>query len=783
MSFQQSDIEASLGVDQIRAWLKARCKTEAGQAWVDKAAFSDRFDLIQTLLEQTGEMIAVSSAGDIPNRHFYDLEPLLVKIKVDGTFMEGEEFLTVSNSIEALSEWLVFLKKSERYPRLSKMSQGIEVDDTVVSDIERSIDRNGEVKDGASAELATIRKRIGAAEKSARSVIARILKQSISSEFSNEESQVTLRDGRLVLPIRAEFKRSIPGLIHDESATGQTVFLEPAEALELNNEVRDLKNRERREVIRILISLADELRKQYDELISGSRFLAKLDFIHAKSSWAKDFDCLTPKVEKSQSTRLLNAFHPILWHGHQKDGKKIVPLQLALSKEQRMIVVSGPNAGGKSVALKTLGLLQYLVQCGFPVPVSEESVFGVFSEILLDIGDTQSIEDDLSTYSAHLTSMKQFLSRASKRTLILIDEFGKGTEPRFGGAIAEAILKGLNESKSYGVITTHYQNLKDLADASQGMVNGAMKFDVGRLEPLFELEIGKPGSSFAFEIATKIGLPKEVIKDAKELMGVGAVDFDQSLSKLEKEKQKYEKLAQRLERDQKQAVQVKKDYEELRVMVEEEKKRVIKEAKQEAKRIIDQANKQIEGTIREIKESNADKVKTQKAREKLKHQSDQLKVEQSIKSVVKISEGDQVKVEGQEGVGEVLKIKGKEVEVQFGLLKSFVKMNRLEKVGGPKKKEPTAKKGGYSQLESVLDFSHELSILGMRAEQALPALDGFIDKAIMIGVNEARVLHGKGHGILRDLVRNHLSDHPHIESVSDEHVDRGGSGISIVKFR
>ncbi len=783
ISQETLSLEEKLSIGQIRDWVAKECKSEAGAAWVYKAKFSSNFKSVQSWLEQTGEMIQIKSAGELPNQHFFDLSESLTKIKVDGTFLEGSEYIKVATSIRALNDWIDFLNGGST-PRLSELGRNISIDTKAADLVDTCIDEHGEVRDSASPELAAIRKRISQAERSARSVLNKILKKSIHDELSSDDSQVTLRDGRLVIPVRAENKRSISGLVHDESATGQTVYLEPTEALELNNEVRELKNRERREVIRILISLADKLRDQLPDLEKGSVLMEKLDFIHAKAVWGKSFNGLVPMLKNQTGSKIENGFHPILWKTHDQAGKSVVPLNLEFNPEQRIIVVSGPNAGGKSVVLKTVGLLQYLVQCGFPVPVAETSEFGIFEEILLDIGDTQSIEDDLSTYSAHLRAMKQFLARSSKKTLVLIDEFGKGTEPQFGGAIAESILKSLNESKCYGVITTHYQNLKDLADSSPGMVNGAMKFDIGKLEPLFKLEIGKPGSSFAFEIATKIGLPKGVIEHAKSTMSSGQVDFDQSLSKLEKEKQKYQKLADRVARDQKQAAQIKKDYEELREMVEEEKKRVLREAKQEAKRILSDANKDVEKTIRDIKESAADKRKTKQARQALEDQKSKLDVEKKTekRSAAIVKAGDQVKMDGHDGVGEIIKIKGKEAEVQFGQLKSFVKLDRLMKVSGPKKEKEQKSRSTYNRLGSMMNFSHELSIIGMRGEEALPALDSFIDKAIMLGVNEVRIVHGKGHGILRDLVRKQLSDHPHISEIKDEHVERGGSGISVVSF-
>jgi len=786
MSTPIANMEVQLGVVQVKEWIKLRCKSDEGKSWVDKISFSHNFDQIHRRLTQTAEMLRLITSGETPNRHFFDLRPFIVRIKVPGTFLEGEEYLSVAQSIRALNEWVTFLnRKKEDFPELSAMCSQVWLDATVANEIDRCIDEQGIVRDSASPELAAIRKRLGEVERSARSALQRILKKSISDDFSTAESQVTLRDGRLVIPVKAEYKRNISGLVHDESSTGQTVYLEPAEALELNNEVRELKNRERREVIRILTALADELRKQYTHLEKGSDFLGKADFIHAKAAWAREFGALVPHFQPSAGLDIKDGVHPLLWHAHQKNNKPVVPLSIRLDPQQRMVVVSGPNAGGKSVVLKTVGLLQYLIQCGIPVPVNEASTFGIFTEILLDIGDTQSIEDDLSTYSAHLSAMKTFVQRVGKKSLILIDEFGKGTEPQFGGAIAEAILEMLSKAGSYGIITTHYQNLKDLANRTQAMINGAMKYDLNRLEPLFQLELGKPGSSFAFEIATKIGLPKDVIASAKEKVGKDQVDFDKSLNNLQREKQKYDKLVDKMAKEQSALIKIKTDYEELRDMLDEERKEIVRNAKQEAKRIIADANKDVERAIREIKESQADKVKTQLARQRLEEQSAQLQVVEKVakKKKTGIDVGDQVRMNGHDGVGEIVRIKEKEAEVQFGLLKSFVKLDRLEKVSGPRKDQPTSRSRGYNRLDSLLDFSHELTIRGMRAEEALPALDSFVDQAILLGVNEVRVVHGKGFGILRDLVRTHFRGHPNVMKIEDGHADRGGSGISIVTLK
>jgi DNA mismatch repair protein MutS2 len=784
-------IESKLGVDQIREWVAARCTSEQGRQWAYQAKTSVKTPEIGLWLAQTGEFMYLIQSGDLPNRRFQDLLPFLTAVKVNGTFLEPSDYLEVANLVASGATWLLFLtEKKDTYPALNRLTGDTSLDTSICDQIRKTIDEQGEVRDSATPELAAIRARLHEAERAARAAVARILKKCISDAASAEDSQVTIRDGRLVIPVKAEYKRRIPGLLHDESATGQTVYLEPAEALELNNEVRELKNRERREIVRILTSIADNLRAQLPMLILTAKLLGRLDFIHAKASWGLDFRCAVPQLSANPELNLVEGRHPILWHNHTQSQKPVVPLNLHLDQSMRLLVISGPNAGGKSVVLKTVGLLQYLVQMGFPVPADERSVFGTFRQLFLDIGDTQSIEDDLSTYSAHLSAMRHFLRHADASSLILIDEFGKGTEPQFGGAIAEAILEQLNHTACFGVVTTHYQNLKDLAEHSPGMANGAMKYDINRLEPLFVLDVGKPGSSFAFEIAGKMGLPREVISSARGKVGQGQMDYEKSIAALEKERLRYQKLADKSLREEKDLQKFRKDYEELSGLIKEERKQVINEAKREAKRLLDDANKLIEKTIREIREHQADKEKTKALREAMQAKGDSLQLTPDKKPVKKrdqIEVGDRVRMTGHDGVGEVMRLKGKEAEVQFGLMKSFVSLERLERVGARAGSRTTEKVRtsvkGLNMVQKQAEFDPRFSMLGMRAEEALPAIDAFIDQAILLGAPELKIVHGKGHGVLRELVRNHLKGHPGILRIEDEHADRGGSGISVVTMR
>ncbi len=786
MKLYPKDIEEKLGFGQIRELLVNFCQSRKGEELASKAQPTDNYEILVKWLDQVREMMKLkNSSEERVSFEFPDIDDYLKQIKVPGSFLDPPSFHELKAGINTLISWvLLFQKKGELYPELFNISSRIDIDPNLSIQIDRVIDDHGEVKDSASHELSGIRSKISKSERAVRSAIQKVLKKAVSDQFTEEDSTLTVRDGRLVIPVKAEFKKRIQGFVHDESATGQTVYMEPSEVLGLNNEVRELKYAERREVIRILIELSDEVRNNLPGLKKGSGLLEKLDFIHAKAKIAELLDATVPKIEKSTSFKLLGAIHPLLFLSHKGTGKSVVPLNLALDSQKRILIISGPNAGGKSVALKTVGLLQYMLQSGLPVPVSDQSHFGIFTSIFIDIGDTQSIEDDLSTYSSHLTSMKYFLKEADKKSLFLIDEFGKGTEPQFGGAIAESVLHELNGKKSTGIVTTHYQNLKKVGDETPGLINGAMKYDLDALEPLFELEVGKPGSSFAFEIASKIGLPEEIIHSARKKIGSSHVAYDQLLNQLEREKGRFEKMTKKLEKDQADLNSVRKDYEDLRGMIDEDRKRVIKEAKQEAKLILDHANKDVERTIREIKENKASKEKTKQLREELNRKKEKLEDKKEVLSV-KLKVGDAVKVAGQDSTGIIQKLKGKQAEVLFGSLKSIVSVDKLQ----PTKHSPQSdhqkkvKKLGIDLARKMATFNHELTVRGMRADEAMGEIETFIDQALLLGMDQVRIVHGKGHGVLREIVRNYTKDHPSISNVTDEHADRGGAGISIVTLK
>ncbi|MFY0601545.1 MAG: endonuclease MutS2 [Cyclobacteriaceae bacterium] len=785
------DFNDKLGVDQVIDLVGQKCKSPFGLEFLSKVKPTDHLADITLWLNQSDEMVKILNEKEqIPSRDFQDIRAFLKRARVQGVFLAAEDFSILKSSLLILYHWSQFLKKRQvESPELFKLTLGFVADKALADAIDRIIDERGLVRDSASPELAGIRSLLIKKEREVRTAINRILKKSVQDKFTDEDSTVTIRDGRLVIPVRAENKRKIQGFIHDESATGQTVYLEPTEVLNLNNEVRELKFQEHREIAKILTALTDQLRGSLDDLEKGAFFIGLLDFIHAKAVFANEIEAVKPKIQKYPSLNWRDVRHPLLWLAHNSKSKPTVPLSIKLNRqENRILVISGPNAGGKSVVLKTVGLVQYLFQCGFLVPVDEASEFGIFKNILLDIGDTQSLENDLSTYSSHLAAMKYFNETADRDTLFLIDEFGTGTEPQFGGAIAESILNELHKKKAFGVVTTHYQNLKKYAENNLGVINGAMKYDVNALEPLFELEIGKPGSSFAFEIARKIGLPKFLIAEAKTKIGGKQVDYEFLLNDLEKERGKYRQLTKKAEKEQKEISEVRNDYEQVRGMVQDERKEIIKKAKLEAKQILSEANRQIENTIREIKENKADKEKTKQARGKLEdYENRKLKNSEPKKPTkLDINIGDHVTIKGQETTGEVTHLKGKQAQVQFGNIISFIDLKKLEKVSAntSKKEERKSRKiGGINIIDKMSRFNGELDIRGVRAEEAMSKVDEYIDEALMLGTDQVRILHGKGHGILRDIVRNQLKGHQSISTVVDEHIDFGGSGITVVTFR
>jgi DNA mismatch repair protein MutS2 len=798
------NLEQKLGFDKIREMVKDACISPLGQAYVEKIRFSDDYTMIDKLVRQTAEFKEILLyQPDFPNTNFIDATPHLTKAAIEGTFLSEEEFFDLKLSLQTIAACLKFVDNQEenRFPQLKALSEGITFDKNLLDKISLVIDDRGHLRDNASAELQHIRRQLTTAQNDLRKKLDSILKAAKASGYVSDDASPTIRGGRMVIPVQAEHKRRVKGFVQDESATGQTLFIEPVEVLEGNNEIRELEYAERREIVRILTELTNQIRPFVQNLRRSYNFLGIIDFVRAKAKFAIQTEAVNPVFVNRQVVKWENATHPVLKLSLAKQGRQIVPLNIKLSPEYRILLISGPNAGGKSVTLKTVGLIQYMYQCGFLVPMAEHSEIGIFRNIFIDIGDEQSIENDLSTYSSHLTNMRHFLKFSNKSTLFLIDEFGTGTEPNMGGAIAESILEKLNSARAFGVINTHYTNLKLFAENTSGIENGAMRFDTENLEPLYMLEIGKPGSSFAFEIAHKIGLDEDVIIAARKKAGEKQVDFDKLLRELEVEKRSLSLKSQELKIREKDLKNLQSKYEELKNEIEVNKKIYLNKAKTEAKELLAEANRKIENTIRAIRENQADKSSTKKLRQELEKFETGISLESVDEPVLKDEEedvieviggdieiGSFVRIKGQTAIGEVLLIKGKDAEIRIGELKSTIKLNRLEKISRKEYKKQTQDTyipalAGINLNEKMANFSYQLDLRGKRGEEAIQALEEFIDDALMLGQPELRILHGKGDGILRNLVRTQLKSYKEVASVTDEHADRGGAGITIVKMK
>ncbi|HET8859139.1 endonuclease MutS2 [Marivirga sp.] len=790
------DFEQRIGFDKVRELISAECSSNLGQDIVDKMDFITKFDKLQTLLLQTNEFLKIFQSGEyFPSSNFIDVSTFIKRAKVNGAFLTEDEFFELKLSLKTILDCISFFDNFENeYPTLFNLRKAVNLEPTLYKAIDAKIDDKGALRNNASPALQQIRSDIFKAQTQLRREVEKIYKQASANKYTPEDASITVRDGRIVIPVLAEYKRRVKGFIHDQSGTGQTVYIEPTEALELNNEVRELQYAERREIVKILTQLTSLVKPELENLDKAYRFLAIVDFIRAKARFAQKIGAVLPELENSRIIEFRNAEHPLLKLSLAENNKKVVPLSIQLKGDKRILIISGPNAGGKSVALKTVGLLQFMLQCGLLIPVHPDSKCGVFNNLFIDIGDQQSIENDLSTYSSHLQNMKNFLLHSNKQTLFLIDEFGTGTEPRFGGAIAESILEELYQQKAFGVITTHYDNIKNFAVKNQNVVNGAMKFDERNLEPLYELEIGKPGSSFAIEVAEKMGIPPTILQKAKGKIGTERVNYDKLLNQLGKEKRELEAKIKEIQKKEGHLEQSAQDYDELNEFLKTQKKQIILEAKQEAKAIVKEANKRVEQAIREIKESQADKERTKNARKQLTDFDQKLDLpkEQKSKQAAKpkftpaggaIEVGDYVKIDGQDTIGEVLSLGQKEAEIMLGELKSKIKLNRLEKMSKTAiKKEKKKSFSGTStgMVERSTNFKHQIDVRGMRSEEAIQSVDRFVDDAMVLGYHEVSILHGRGDGILRRFIRDYLRKYNYIKALKDEHVERGGDGITLV---
>jgi DNA mismatch repair protein MutS2 len=739
------------------------------------------------LLKQNLEFKQIlEKAEAFPSRYFLDPSDWFKKISIEGTWLEADEFLNLAYALETIMACKAFLSKSsEIYPELFKMSGVIALPNTLPQIIFSKIDDKALVRDNASPELGRIRKKLRDEQGRLRKLADQIFRNAVGESWVPEGALPTIRDGRVVIPIHAEHKRRIKGFILDESATGQTVFMEPAEMLDANNEIRELEHSEKREVIRILTELTNEFRIHLPVLRMAFQFLSLIDFIRAKAKFSIEINAEQPLIENKPELVWYNARHPLLYLS-LKGKREVVPLSIDLDQQHRMLLVSGPNAGGKSVCLKTVGLLQYMAQCGLLVPLSERSRLGIFQDLFLDIGDQQSIENDLSTYSSHLRNMNVFIQSASERSLVLMDELGSGTDPNFGGAIAQAILESLLKKRVWGVATTHYYNLKLFAGQHQGIRNAAMRFDDRNMVPLYVLDIGKPGSSFALEIARKTGLPQQTIIEAEKLVGKDLAGFETLVRSLEKERAELSEKVKRMEKEDQQLKLSLSKYQTLYSELEAKKKEIITKAKEDASNLLKETNREIEKTIRHIKENKAEKKETLKVRKNL--QSMHRKVDETPppeKKKVQLKEGDRVRLIGQEGSGVILAIQGNNATVQFGLLKSVTKLDKLEILTTPVAKEVEAKlrSAGINVQEKRATFNPTLDIRGKRVDEVTGILDQFMDTAILLSQGELRILHGKGEGVLRKVVRDHLKSYKEVAAMKDEHVEHGGDGITVVVLK
>jgi DNA mismatch repair protein MutS2 len=783
------DFESRLGFDHIRRKLTQHCLSPLGVSHVDTMQFSTAYEAVYTALRQNLEFKQIFEKGeDFPSNHYTDARELLKKASLEGNYLDEPEFLQLAYAQQTIIACRDFLVKSkEFYPALFELTTPVTITKQLVQRILSVIDETATVKDAASAELARIRKRLRDEQSSLRRLIDQSYRKAIEQHWVPEGALPTIREGRLVIPILAEHKRRMKGFILDESATGQTVFMEPTEVLEANNEIRDLEHAQKREVIRILKDLTNDIRHNVTELEIAFEFLGQMDFIRAKAKLSLELQADLPTVADKPVVNWMRARHPVLFIT-LKGKRNVVPLDIDLTTDNRMLLVSGPNAGGKSVCLKTVGLLQYMLQCGLLVPVSPDSQAGIFQNIFIDIGDQQSIENDLSTYSSHLRNMSFFLQHAGDQSLVLMDELGAGTDPNFGGAIAESILHALLNKKVWGVATTHYYNLKLFAGRNAGIRNAAMRFDENKLVPEYKLDIGKPGSSFALEIAERTGLPKETLQHAQQLVGQELMGVESLVRTLEKEKNDLSERVDSLERKERELKGLLSKYDSLTSELESKKKAIIDKAKLEANALLRSTNKEIEKTIRHIRENQAERKETLKVRKNLQELSKKVeqqpvKKEQPVAGDIQVN--DRVRIIGQDSSGKVLVVKGKNATVQFGDLKSTVAVTRLEKLGG--KVTPEVNKRpistGIKLHEKQAQFSPVLDVRGKRVEEVTPLLEQFLDNAILLGHGEIKILHGKGEGVLRKVVREQLRPYKQVASVADEHIDRGGDGITVVVLK
>ena len=825
-----ANFEQRIGFDRIREQVIALCSMQSAREVIASEGFSTSFREIEERLRLADQMrvvISMEHGADIGEQE--DIAAIVDKIAVEGSYITEEEASILLRSLKSASSIVEFIlsRKEGLYPDLQRITLGVGTYPELQRAIDRVVDEKGEVRSSASPELQEIRRAIREHEGMVAKRLQQVLQRAKASGIVEADAMLSIRDGHAVIPVSAANKRKIAGFIHDESATGRTFYVEPVEVVELNNELKELEYAQKREIVRILTELTAVLRLDVEGLARIEEYLTRMDALRAKARWALENGATKPIISTEGRLLLRKARHPLLQQTLRAQRKEIVPLDMELNSERRILVISGPNAGGKSVCLKTTGLLQYMVQCGFLVPVLENSEFPLFKSLMIDIGDQQSLENDLSTYSSHLVNMKAMLHEASEHTLILIDEFGSGTEPTIGGAISESILEHFVECRSYGVITTHYANIKYFASRNEGVANGAMSFDVKNIQPLFSLEMGKPGSSFAIEVARKIGLPESIVRKAMDKAGEDHINLEKQLREIARDKRYWAEKRDRIRQTDRKVEQLEQTYTDRLQDIKEERRRILESARKEAEELITNANRTIENTIRTIRESQAEKELTRLARKELvsfaegvdsSDKSADERIEREMERLARrrerrekraeereqnggvvakpqpeskpqvIEVGSKVKLEGQATPGVVQQIKGKKAQVAFGQMIVMVELSRLSIVSSSEYRAATRPTTARTVVsvdirERKLNFRDTIDVRGMRAVEALEAVEDLVDDALMVGVSTVTILHGKGTGALKEEIRRYLRTVKDVATVADDHADRGGAGITIVTFK
>ncbi|WP_295938161.1 Smr/MutS family protein [uncultured Alistipes sp.] len=825
-----ANFEQKIGFDRLREQVAARCSMRAARERIAAEGFSTSVQEIGRRLMLADEMrLLLDMERDFPGGEYPDVDHVVAKLRVEGAFLDVEEVVILHRALTVVSGVTTFINnREELYPALYVRSRGVEAFPDIVRRIDAIVDRFGNVKDNASPALQEIRRAIREREGQAAKRLQAVLSAAKNAGIVDADAQLSIRDGKAVIPVSAANKRKLQGFIHDESATGRTFYVEPIEVVEINNELRELEYAELREIVRILAEFTDSVRPEAELIAESGDYLAEVDMLRAKGRWASENGCVKPIISTDDRLVLKNARHPLLQQTLKAQGREVVPLDMQLDRRKHILVISGPNAGGKSVCLKTTGIVQYMFQCGFLVPASEISELPVFRSVFIDIGDEQSLDDDLSTYSSHLLNMKNMLAGASSSTLVLIDEFGSGTEPNIGGAIAEAILERLLTKGCYGVITTHYANIKYYASNTDGIANGAMMFDVQNIRPLFRLEMGKPGSSFAIEIARKTGLPEDIIRSASEKAGSDHINLEKQLREIARDKHYWEQKRDRIRLTDRKVEELEQTYAGQLATIKAERQEILKKAKQEAQQLIADANKQIESTIKTIREAQAEKELTRLARRELDDFRDTVEkadaaekdaeVAREIERIERrrerraerksqrgeaqaaadsapqpqkpreVEAGAKVRMAGQDMVGVVQSVKGRKAQVAFGQILTTVDKSLLTVVSNNEFREATRPQTARTVVAvdisaRKLNFRDHIDVRGMRAAEALDAVQDFIDDALMVGVGSVSILHGKGTGALKEEIRRYLRTIPEIERAVDEHADRGGAGITNIVFK